>query len=216
MSYKLDTALAKSADNIASSINEAGKYVGTITRAEYLTAKSGARGMGLSFKTDSGATADYLDIYTHNGEGEALPGAKTVNAIMACTQLRELSDGSISCEKWDSASQQRQRVTVKGAPELMGKRIGLLLQEECGTYNGKETHKMLIFGVFSATSELTASEILEKKTTPTNLPKMLEALMARPVKDSRKKGAARTQGGAQSSSSGGADDPFGDMDDIPF
>lgn len=214
MSYKLDTNLAKAADNIASSINQAGKYIGTITRAEYLAADSGARGLGLSFKTDDGATADYLDIYTHNGKGEKLPGAKVVNAIMACTTLRELSDGSISCEKWDNKTKRRERVTVPGSPELMGKRVGLLLQEECGTYEGKETHKMLIFGVFSASSELTASEILDKKTTPEKLSKMVEALMARPVRDNRKKGLRPSQGGQSHSQD--ADDPFGDMDDVPF
>lgn len=214
MSYKLDPSLAKAADNIASSINQAGKYVGTITRAEYLTAESGATGLGLSFKTDDGATADYLDIYTHNGKGEKLPGAKVVNAIMACTALRELSDGSIVCEKWNAKDKQRERVTVPGSPELMGKRVGLLLQEECGTYNGKETHKMLIFGVFSATSELTASEILDKKTSPERLPKMVEALMARPVRDNRKKGGGHSRSGADDMGHAGQDVPLDD--DIPF
>lgn len=215
MSYKLDTNSAKAADNIASSISTAGKYIGTITRAEYLTADSGARGLGVSFKTDDGATADYLDIYTHNGAGEPLPGAKVVNAIMACTALRDLSDGKIVCEKWSKQSNSREKFTVPGAPELMGKRIGFLLQEEYGTYNGKETHKMLIFGVFSADTEMTASEILERKTTPVRLSKMVEALHARSVRDNRKRQAGGSR--QQPSSGGGRDDPFDDMDsDIPF
>lgn len=161
-----------------------------------------------------------LDEQTLADTLEGLSGdfeAKAVSvAMIACTALRELSDGSISCEKWSRSSGQREQVTVPGAPELMGKRIGLLLQEECGTYEGKETHKMLIFGVFSAASELTASEILDKKTTPAKLSKMVEALMARPVRDNRKKGASQGQGQTGRQSSGAADDPFGDMDDVPF
>lgn len=214
MSYDLDTSEAKAADNITSGISEAGKYIGTITRAEYLVSDKGTRGLGLSFKSDSGQTADYLDIYTHQKDGTALSGSKTVNAIMACTQQRRLSDGKITCEKWDKQSRQRVAVTVPGAPELMGKKIGLLLQEEVGTYKGDETHKLLIFGVFSAASELTASEILEKKTTPERLSKMVEALMARPVRDNRKKGGGSSRSGSDDMWHAGQDIPFDD--DIPF
>lgn len=220
MSYALDTEIAKQADKVNVSIRESGKYVGVITRAEALVSEKGTRGLGLSFQAIDGATSDYLDLYTHNKDGEPLSALKTVNAILACLALRSINEAPIQCEKWNSADKKRERVTVNGYPELMGRKIGLLLQRELTSHSmtGNDSERMNIFGVFSAASELTASEILERKTTPERLPKMLEALMARPVRDSRVKRAGKTHGQMRQESradaSGGG---FSSMDDdIPF
>lgn len=219
MSYRLDTTAAKQADTIVSSIRETGKYIGTITRAEALTSQSGTKGLGLSIRTADGQTADYLDIYTHKGNGDALSGAKTVSAILACLQLRGIDEGSITCEKWDKDEGKRVKREVPGYPDLMGKRLGFLLQKELGTNDrtGADTERMVVFGVFSAETELTASEILDKKTNPERLPKMLEALLARPVRDNREKtGGAPARRPAPAQSSGGRGG-FDDIDDdIPF
>lgn len=212
MDLTLNANSAKAADNIVSSISEAGKYIGTITRAEALNSTQGTQGLGLSFKTDTGQTADYLDIYTRKADGTELMGAKAVNAILACLKLRSAKLGTVHCEKWDSETKRRVDVTVQGYPDLMGKRIGFLLQKELGTNQntGKDTERMVIFGVFSPDTELTASEILDGKANPERLPKMLQALMARPVRDNRKPAAQRP-----AASTGGAS--FSDMDDdIPF
>ena len=217
MSYKLDTNAAKAADNIAASIRESGKYIGTITRAEALTSTKGTNGLGLSFKTVDGATADYLDIYTHKSSGEALMGAKTVNAMLACLRLRGIDEGRIKCEKWDKDAGKREVVEVPGYPDLMGKRIGLLLQKvlETRSDTGADVEKLGIFGVFSADTELTASEILDGKTNPERLSKMVEALDARPVRDNRDKGwrkpAAQSTGGAAGNGARGDD-----WEEIPF
>ena len=215
MSYEVDQNAALSADQINSGIREPGKYKGVITRAEALVSGEGTKGLGISFKADGGATADYLDIYTHKADGTALMGAKTVSAIMACTRQSKLADGTIQCEKWNKQTKKRDQVTVKGYPALMGKRIGFLLQKEYGTHNttGAETEKMVIFGVFSADTEMTASEILDKKTSPEQLSKMVDALAARPVRDNRKNGGP-TRSAAPSSVSSGHDDPFGE--DLSF
>ncbi|MGK3946781.1 hypothetical protein ABK046_51510, partial [Streptomyces caeruleatus] len=68
MSYTLDATQAKAADSISSSIRETGKYVGVLTRAEAVTSTKGTKGLGLSFKSDDGSTADYLDLYTHRAD----------------------------------------------------------------------------------------------------------------------------------------------------
>lgn len=209
MSLKLDTNSAKAADSIASAIRESGKYIGTITRAEKLVSKNGTKGIGLSFRASDGSTADYLDIYYQKGNGETLAGLKTVNAIMACLKLREAKVGRIKFERWNKDTRKREPVEADGYPDLMGKRIGLLLQKELATNQyGDDVERMVIFGVFSAETELTASEILDGKTTPERLSKMVEALAARPVRDSRYK-AAR-------SASSPAPAGFDDEDDIPF
>lgn len=219
MPLKLDSASAKSADNVNTAINEAGKYIGTITRAEKLLSQRNTEGLGLSFRSSTGQTADYLDLYTVNSNGEILSGAKIVNALLACLRLREVKDGMIRCEKWNADAGRRESIEVNGYPELMGKRIGLLLQTELGTHSrtGADTKRMTIFGVFSADTELTASEILDGKTNPERLPRMVEALAARPVRDNRAKGARPaapngndSQGAPRSSGYDPADD------DIPF
>jgi hypothetical protein len=214
MSLKLDTTSAKQADSIASGIRETGKYVGAITRAEKLKSRQGTEGLGISFKTDSGQSADYLDIYTTKANGEALMGAKTVNAILACLRLREVNDGKIHCEKWNKNAGKRETIEVDGYPELMGKRIGFLLQKELGTNQETQadTEKMTIFGVFSAETELTASEILSGKTSPARLPEMVTALMARPVRDNRDRVITKPAATAAAVKPGFA----GMDDDIPF
>lgn len=215
MSLKLDTNSAKAADSIASTIRESGKYIGTITRAEKLVSKSGTMGLGLSFRASDGSSAEYLDVYYQKGNGDALAGLKTVNAILACLGLREAKDGRIKFDRWNREEKRREPVEADGYPDLMGKRIGLLLQKELATHQhtGQDVERMLIFGVFSAETELTASEILERKTNPERLGKMLDALTARPVRDSREKAPRSNARPAAASTATGFDDMD---DDIPF
>lgn len=211
-----DAKEAARADQIASIITETGKYIGTITRAEKLHSKNGADGLGLSFKADDGSTADYLDLYTVNARGETLPSMKIVQALLGCLQLRGAQEGKIKCSKWNKDSRQREEVTVPGYPEMMGKRIGLLLQKTIETdQNGADRERIQIFGVFQADTELTVSEILARKTTPETLPKMIQYLEAHPVRDNRKnKSTAPQSYAAPQQNSGGG---FGDFsDDIPF
>lgn len=187
MSYTLDTKQAKAADSISSSIRETGKYIGTFTRAEAITSKNGTKGIGLSFKADDGSTADYLDLYTHKADGDALSSLKTVNAILAVLKLRGINEGQIQFEKWDKTSKSRVKTTGPGYPELMGKRIGFLLRKELETDDqGQDRERIAIFAVFQPETELTATEVLDQKTKPERLEKMLDALMAKPVYDKRK------------------------------
>lgn len=194
MTYALDTTQAKAADSFSTSIRESGKYIGVITRAEAIVSTNGTKGLGLSFKASDGAAADYLDLYTHRADGEALSSLKTVNAILACLQLRQISEGPIQFEKWDKVAKARTRVTAQGYPELMGKKIGFLLRKELETdREGRDRERLAIFAVFQAETELTASEILDRKTKPERLEKMLDALMAKPINDRRKNVPKRTQ-----------------------
>jgi hypothetical protein len=183
-----DREVAQQADHVSSALTEPGKYVGVITRAEKLLSEKGTQGLGLSFKTDNGMTADYLDLYTINKDGDALPSYKTAQAILGCLQMRECPDGQIKVEKYNKETKKREEMIVPGYPSMIGKRIGFLLQKELGTNpnNGNETSKLVVYGVFQADTELTVSEILAKKTKPETLAKMVEALMANPVRDNRK------------------------------
>lgn len=208
----LDTAKARAADNKASVINETGKYIGVITRAEKLISTQGTSGLGLSFKSDDGGSANYLDIWMHKENGEELYGAKTVNALLACLRMRGAEEGRVEFEAWDKASGGMVKRQAPGYPALMGKRIGLLLQQtKESDKDGKDRDGIAIYAVFQADTELTASEILDSKTVPEKLPKMLQALMLKPVRDNRRaSGAKPPQQGSSSSGFAGMDD------DCPF
>ena len=214
---KLDSKQAIAADNITAGIRETGKYIGVITRAEKLVSRDkGTLGLGLSFKADSGQSADYLDIYHTKGDGEPLSGLKTVNAILCCTKTAQADEGPIKVEKWDSAAGTRTPSTVTGYPALMGKRIGFLLQKtiETNSKTGADVERLQIFGVFNAETELTASEIYAKASEPKKLTLMLDSLLAKPVRDNRKQTGSRP---ASSNRSAGQE-RFDDIpdDDIPF
>jgi len=213
MSYTLDATQAKAADSLGSSIRETGKYIGTITRAEAITSTKGTKGLGLSFKAADGATADYLDLWTHNKDGEDLSSLKTVNAILACLKLRGITEGAIAFEKWNKDKKARETVQGKGYPDLMGKRIGFLLRKELETDDkGEDRDRLAIYAVFQADTELTASEVLGQQTKPERLGKMFDALMAKPVNDKRKAPGSSARPAASSSDSGDwTQDP-----DIPF
>lgn len=200
MSLKLNTEQARKSDNFSSVIRETGKYVGVITRAEKLVSKRGTKGVGFSFKSDDGATANYLDVYTEKANGEELWGMNQVQSILACTKTRDAAEGPITFDKW-TRDQGIVETTVTGYPALMGKRIGFLLQRELDTNpeNGQDTDKVVIAGVFEADTGFTASEILDKKTKPEKNEKRLA--MLKPVYDKRKNVKAPTLavvgGGAQ-------------------
>ncbi len=189
---KLNAQEAMAADNVFSSIRETGKYVGTITRAEKIVSKNGTQGLGLSFKSNDGATADYLDLWYQGADGNKLPSNKQVMALLACLKLREPVDGEVTFDAWDKTTKSKVKKTTMGYPEMMGKPIGFLLQQELGEHEGKTTDKIVIFGVFQADTELTATEILKQKTSPEQLAKMLGSLMQRPVRDTRRNKTAST------------------------
>jgi hypothetical protein len=205
-SYTLDTKAASAADNIVSRIDQTGKYVGTLTRVEIVTSKNETEGVEFSFKSDDGATADFLSLWTYNAKGEALPSLKTLNAMMTVCKAKTLTPTAGQVEKWDSGSGQRGKFPATIFPELTNKRIGLLLQrEEYEKRDGSIGAKVNIVGCFDPDTELTASEILARKTEPETLSRMVTALRDKPMKGKQEKREVMAPSGMD------------DMDDdIPF
>ncbi len=216
MSLELDAKEARQADRTNASIRLTGKYIGVITRAEKLISKKNTEGLGVSFKADDGATANYLDLYTVNADGKKLPSNAIVHAILTCTRTKKADEGNITFDKWDKDASAIIKETKTGYPALMSKRIGLLLQQELSTNitNGNDVDRVVIYGVFEADSELTASEILDQKTKPEQLEKMLMALMNKPINDRREKGFRSSE--PSNSQSQPSRDPMDFEDDIPF
>lgn len=210
MDYQLDTKAANAADVIFSKIEQAGKYLGTITRAEAVTSKKGTKGVDLSFKANSGETADYLTLWTHNADGKQLMGFNTLMAIMTCLRVKGLTAETGEIEKYDQDQQKRVKVNVPLYKELMNKPIGLLMHmEEYPKNLGGTAWKPVISAAFDK-DDFTASEILSQAKKPETLAKMVLALRDKPLKASTNTARIESENNAQ-----GFGDNF-DPENIPF
>lgn len=210
--YALDTQEARKADTQGNQIKEIGKYVGTITQAEDITAKTGTKGIALSFTSNSGQKTK-LSIYTMKADGSKIGGFSMLNAIMTCLQLRNIAPKAGQVTHYDYDTKKEVVEPGNVFPDLC-KPIGILLEtEDFAKQDGSTGTRMVLRGVFQASTELTASEILDRKTTPEALPKMVAALRHHPLKAARPQ-AGRVHGGAMPD-----DQFFGNQDDdgeIPF
>ncbi len=212
--YTLDTDSARKADSGGQIISEVGKYVGTFTQAEDVTAKSGTKGVSLTFESNTGQKAR-LSIYTKKSDGTTTMGYDTLMAIMTCLKLRGIKPAPGVVKSWDN--DQRKEVGKQSTvfPDLCGKPIGLLLETEDylkrdGTL--AQNPRIVIKIVFQAETELVASEILDRKTTPLHLAKMVEGLRHRPLKNAPKHKASEDFAFEGSHASAGFDiDPDSEM-----
>lgn len=209
--YSLDTNEARKADTQGNQIKEIGKYVGAITQAEDITAKTGTKGIALSFTASSGQKTK-LSIYTMKPSGEKIGGFAMLNAMMTCMKLRTISPkaGTVTAYDYDTKKEVQKEGSI--FPDLC-KPIGLLLEtEDFAKQDGGTGTRMVLRGVFQPDTELTASEILDRKTVPEALPKMVAALRHHPLK-AAKATPSRQHGGAMPD-----DQFFGSEEDseIPF
>lgn len=222
MEFKLDTKAATAADQIAGRIDETGKYIGAIVHAFGFTTDKGTQGVEIAFKDDSGKQADYLRLYTAKAGGEPLSGYRTLQALMTCLSLRGLQSQRGTIKLFDSQTKQREDFDVDLFPELTGKRVGFLLQhEEYEKRDGGIGAQMNVYAVFQADTELTASEVLGRKTSPELLGKMVATLRDKPLRSAAGAGArgkpAASQPAAQQRQAATSSTGFDDMDDdIPF
>jgi hypothetical protein len=179
--YALDTNAAKKADSIGGSIREIGKYIGVFTQAEDIVAASGTKGIALNF--DSNGQKARLSLYTIMKDGKKIMGFDTLMAILTCMKVSGIKpvDGIVT--GWDFDNNVETKKPGKIFPELCGKPIGLLLEtEDYEDRNGAVKTRMALKGVFNAETEFTASEIIDRKTVPEQLPRMVAALRHHPLK----------------------------------
>lgn len=191
MGLSLNAADARKAENVSSVIKDSGKYVGVITRAEKLLSQNKTEGVGLSFKSDDGASANYLDVYTIKADGTKLHGYNVVQALLACLKLRSVDEGPVNFERWDSQQRKMVPTSATGYPVMMGKRIGLVLQKVMETNNntGADAEKMAIVVPFEAATGMVASEILDGKTTAEKVDTITKIVTSKPFRDNRKGGS---------------------------
>jgi len=215
--YELNTDSARKADSGGSMINEVGKYVGTFTQAEDVTAKSGTKGVSLTFESNSGQKAR-VSLYTKKSDGTTIMGFDTLMAIMTCLKLRSIKPTQGIVKSWDNDQKKEVEKQATVFPDLCGKSIGLLLEtEDYLKQDGTPAQhpRIIIKSVFQAETELTASEILDRKTSPAMLPKMVEGLRHRPLKNAPKQRTQQHDDGGFDHASAGFD-MANDEDIIPF
>ena len=183
--YALDIAAARKADTTGASIKELGKYVGEFTQAKDIVSKNtGTKGIEFAFKSSSGQKAN-ISIYTMSAKGEKYQGFEALMAIMTCMALRNIKPQLGKATKYDFDTRKDVIEECSIFPELC-KPIGVLLEtEDFQKQDGSVGTRMVLKNVFQAGTELTASEILDRKTKPEQLEKMVSGLRHRPLKGAK-------------------------------
>lgn len=208
-SFNLDVDSAKKADIEGGRINRTDKYVGIITRAEFVISSKGTQGIEITFETADKQDAT-CTFWTFKADNTPIFGRDKINAIMACTGTRTLTPTDKQLEKYsyDAGGKVMQLCTV--APELEGKAVGFLIQmEEYLNGNGELKTRPNFVSAFNPANGLMAKEILERKTTP----EALEKAYARLMKNGDKKLPVQQQ----STAGYGAPAPsYDDSDSLPF
>lgn len=215
--YALDTQAARQADTAGATIKEIGKYVGEFIQAQDIKTKKGGRGVSFVFKSTAGQKAN-IAIYTTGASGERYQWYDALMAIMTCMQLRSIQPqpGKVTRYDYDAKKEVQEDGTL--FPDLH-KPIGVLLEtEDYEKQDGSVGTRMVLKNVFQASTELTASEILDKKTQPGMLAKMVEGLRHRPLKGARPAAPRQDDGFGGPPAGHPASSGFDGMDDdsIPF
>jgi len=219
--YSLDTSAAREADNRSGRITEIGKYIGMFTRAEDTTSQRGTKGIEFAFETPSHQTANFT-IYTYKSTGEPLPGFSQIQALMTCLHVRNMEAKTAPVRKWDSVAGKVIDTRGEVFEALMNKRVGVLFEtEDYPKKDGSIGTKVMPAYFFDGSTELVASEILDKKTTPMILEKLVKSLRHRPMRNSNgtpnMAGYDAAFGAAKRPSyDDGKPMPDDDVDDIPF
>ena len=179
--YEFNADSARKAESTGNFIKEMGKYVGVITQAEDITAKTGTKGVAFTFES-GGQKADFT-LYTKKEDGEKIMGFDQLMSIMGCLKVRSIKpeSGQVTVYDFDQKKDVTRHATV--FPSLCGKPIGILFHtEEYENSNGQLRQKLGFSGAFQAGTELTAAEIFDGKTKPEQLAKMVAYLRHRPLK----------------------------------
>lgn len=211
--YTLNTQLAREADTQSNYLTETGKYIGRFTRAERLVSKKGTEGIGFTFENASKMSTKF-DLWLKNASGEDLPALKTLSAILVCLKLKDIKPAPGKVERYDFETKTKNIVDAEIFPGLLNKPIGLVFQKteyekmRDGALTGETGWRLEPLVPFEAQSELTASEILDRKTQPERLPRVIASLADKPLKNKSAQKPAASSANTTNSENLDEDIPF--------
>jgi len=208
-SYTRDDQLAVQAEGkFGGKIETSGAYTGRLTLAKERIAKTGTKGLELTFESDEGQTARYLSLWVSRVNGDKIDyGYGLLSALMTCLGLKSIDSAPTTLDEWHADTSQWLPAQVEVFESLMNKPIGLLLQREERTWEGRTQVSMKIVEFFDPRDRRTAAEILAGTREAQSLDRLAANLRETLVR------AYTPPAGAAPSSAGFSD--IGD-DDIPF
>ena len=173
--FNLDVNAAKKSERTGFYINESGKYFGEILVAEWNeNHATGSKNIVITYKSDEDQKAT---IWLNTGfidKKTGLPAKNETNlgklsAILACLRMR--STGGITkknIKKWNKEVGQEVDVLCDVFDDLSGKKLGMLIQMEIDkkAQGDDPRPSPILLAPFEYSTELMATEILDKKTSP--------------------------------------------------
>lgn len=194
MSYNLNPESARKADQFGGFITEMGAYTGVLTNVyEVISGEKKTKGIVFDFKSDSGQTTEF-SIWIQKANGEELFGMNVLNAIMACTSVRNINPTQGTAKLYDKQSNSRIDKPVTILPELIDKRIGIMLETEDYRKNDGSIGTKMVFAMPYRDADLfTAGEILDKAVEPKIYHSRLSSLRHRTLPNA--KGSSSNHGG---------------------
>jgi hypothetical protein len=200
----------------AVSIKESGAYVGKFEMVMIEAYPSGAQCLKFDFKTADDRKASFKIFFMDKAGNETF-GAKSIQALaylLKCGTEFDFVEKMVDC--WDSTSSSMKPKLCKVFDCFLNREIGIIVQKELThsdkNPNGYENLNFLSF--FDPMTNMTASELVGKKTAPEVYKKRMAFLEQNPVKDSRKN---QNQGSVPAPPAARGSQQADDLDDdIPF
>lgn len=205
-------------------ITESGKYNLMIDCAIW-TDFGGWKGLELNL-IDENEQKTRISLTYQSNTGERFFGADTLDSIMVCTAVKNLTAAPDSYVMWSQVERAFTEQDVNGCPELKGKWVTGLLQAQLDAYTNKEglaveQEGMRIYGIYQAKHELSANEIMDKVTIANDIHESLANLEKSPLFITKRHKTLMS--GAKSSQSSGSygsqqkSNENNDLDDdLPF
>lgn len=174
MNYDYDEQAAGHADDVTNRVDATGAYVGSFKNAWAIrTAKEG-HGIHFEFEVQ-GAGSVGLDLYTMDKDGKKFFGYNQLQAMQTVLGVKGLKTAPGKITVYSQEENKRVEADGDVFPDLIGKRIGMVLQKELYTKNsGADGYRMNIYAIFHPESRLMASEIRENKVKPEKLEKAMK------------------------------------------
>jgi hypothetical protein len=204
--YQLNASEAREGSGSAiSRVAKTGAYTGIFTKAKHVLAQTGAAGIEFEFESANKEQARFT-LYTHNKDGQAIFGAKQLQALMAVLKLRNIAAKPAQIEEYNYDSGQKEKIDAEVYPELTGKPVGVVFQmEEYLSGQGELKMRPNFFAPFDANSKQMAVEILDQKSAG-GLDKILAVLKDKPLRNRPAQAAPQGQSYVAPA----------ELDDIPF